>query len=66
MSRFDIDHVIEGFVETARGAVEAGFDGIEIHGAHGYLICNFLSSYSNQRLTATAGRLRTDSGLPMR
>ena len=38
-----------GFVETARGGVEAGFGGIEIHGAHGYLICNFLSSYSNRR-----------------
>ena len=49
MSQFDIDHVISGFVETARGAVEAGFDGVEIHGAHGYLICNFLSGYSNQR-----------------
>jgi len=49
MSRFDIDHAIQGFVETARGAVAAGFGGIEIHGAHGYLISNFLSSYSNQR-----------------
>ena len=49
MSRFDIEHVIAGFVETAKGAVEAGFYGIEIHGAHGYLISNFLSSYSNQR-----------------
>ena len=49
MSRFDIGHVIEGFVETARGAVEAGFDGIEIHGAHGYLINQFLSSYTNKR-----------------
>lgn len=49
MSRFDIDHVIQGFVETARGAVAAGFDGIEIHGAHGYLISQFLSSYSNRR-----------------
>ena len=49
MSQFDIDHVINGFVETAKGAVAAGFDGIEIHGAHGYLISQFLSSYSNQR-----------------
>jgi 2,4-dienoyl-CoA reductase-like NADH-dependent reductase (Old Yellow Enzyme family) len=49
MSRFDIEHVITGFVETAKGAVEAGFDGIEIHGAHGYLISQFLSAYSNQR-----------------
>lgn len=49
MSAFDIRHVINGFVETAKGAVEAGFDGIEIHGAHGYLISQFLSAYSNQR-----------------
>ncbi len=49
MSQFDIDHVINGFVETAKGAVLAGFDGVEIHGAHGYLINQFLSSYSNQR-----------------
>ncbi len=55
MTRFDIDHVITGFVETAKGAVEAGFDGIEIHGAHGYLINNFLSSYSNQRTDEYGG-----------
>ena len=49
MSPFDIEHAINGFVETARGAVAAGFDAIEIHGAHGYLISQFLSSYANQR-----------------
>lgn len=49
MSHFDIEHVINGFVETAKGAVAAGFDGIEIHGAHGYLINQFLSSHSNHR-----------------
>jgi 2,4-dienoyl-CoA reductase-like NADH-dependent reductase (Old Yellow Enzyme family) len=55
MTPFDIGHVIVGFVETARGAIEAGFDGIEIHGAHGYLISNFLSSYSNERTDAFGG-----------
>jgi len=55
MSAFDIRHVIIGFVETARGAIEAGFDGIEIHGAHGYLINNFLASYSNQRTDEYGG-----------
>jgi 2,4-dienoyl-CoA reductase-like NADH-dependent reductase (Old Yellow Enzyme family) len=55
MTKFDIDHVITGFVETAKGAVEAGFDGIEIHGAHGYLINNFLSSYSNHRTDEYGG-----------
>ena len=55
MSQFDIDHVINGFVETARGAVAAGFQGVEIHGAHGYLINQFLSIYSNKRNDAYGG-----------
>lgn len=55
MSRFDIDHVINGFVESAKGAVAAGFDGIEIHGAHGYLINQFLSTYSNTRQDGYGG-----------
>jgi 2,4-dienoyl-CoA reductase-like NADH-dependent reductase (Old Yellow Enzyme family) len=55
MSLFDIDHVITGFVETAKGAVAAGFDGIEIHGAHGYLINQFLSGYSNKRTDGYGG-----------
>ncbi|MGM0452990.1 MAG: NADH-dependent flavin oxidoreductase, partial [Thermodesulfobacteriota bacterium] len=57
MSGFDIDHVIAGFVETAKGAVEAGFDGVEIHGAHGYLINSFLSTYSNKRTDAYGGSM---------
>ena len=57
MSRFDINHVINGFVETAKGAVEAGFDGIEIHGAHGYLISQFMSSYSNRRTDSYGGSI---------
>ncbi|MDX1776423.1 MAG: hypothetical protein R3297_07565 [Desulfobulbales bacterium] len=55
MSLFDIEHVINGFVETAKGAVAAGFDGIEIHGAHGYLINQFLSGYCNQRTDSYGG-----------
>jgi 2,4-dienoyl-CoA reductase-like NADH-dependent reductase (Old Yellow Enzyme family) len=55
MSQFDIDHVILGFVETARGAVAARFDGVEIHGAHGYLISEFLSAYTNQRTDGYGG-----------
>ena len=57
MTRFDMDHVINGFVETARGAMEAGFDGFELHCAHGYLHNQFLSSYSNQRSDAYGGSL---------
>jgi 2,4-dienoyl-CoA reductase-like NADH-dependent reductase (Old Yellow Enzyme family) len=55
MSQFDIDHVLLGFVETARGAVAAEFDGVEIHGAHGYLISEFLSAYTNQRTDGYGG-----------
>ncbi len=57
MTRFDMDHVIAGFVETARGVVEAGFDGIELHCAHGYLLNQFLSAYSNQRKDAYGGSM---------
>lgn len=57
MSHFDIAHVVSGFVETTKGAVAAGFDGVEIHGAHGYLINQFLSSYSNHRTDEYGGTL---------
>lgn len=55
MTKYDIDRVISGFAETARGAVEAGFDGIEVHGAHGYLVNEFLSGYSNRRTDEYGG-----------
>jgi 2,4-dienoyl-CoA reductase-like NADH-dependent reductase (Old Yellow Enzyme family) len=55
MSRFDIEHVINGFVETAKGAMDAEFDGVEIHGAHGYLITQFLSTDSNSRTDEYGG-----------
>lgn len=57
MSEYEIEHVITGFQETARGAIEAGFDGVEIHGAHGYLISQFLSHYSNRRQDRYGGSL---------
>lgn len=44
-----IESLIEAFAQAARRAVEAGFDVIEIHGAHGYLAHQFLSPLSNQR-----------------
>jgi 2,4-dienoyl-CoA reductase-like NADH-dependent reductase (Old Yellow Enzyme family) len=59
MTQFDIEHVIAGFVETAKGAVDAGFQGVEIHGAHGYLISQFLSSYSNKRTDDYGGSIES-------
>ena len=44
-----IADAIEGFAASAARAVTAGFDGVEIHGANGYLIDQFLTDYANQR-----------------
>ena len=55
MSAQDVRDVIEGFRDSARRAVEAGVDVIEIHGAHGYLISSFLSPISNRRTDKYGG-----------
>ena len=49
MSREEIHNMVVKFKDAARRSVEAGFDLIELHGAHGYLINEFLSPISNQR-----------------
>ena len=45
----EIQEIIESFGEAARRAKEAGFAAVEIHGAHGYLIDQFLNPYTNKR-----------------
>jgi len=45
----DIFRVVESFAQAARRAAEAGFDAIEIHGGHGYLVAEFMSEYANRR-----------------
>ncbi len=49
LSSEEIEELVEMFGEGARRARDAGFDAVEIHGAHGYLICQFLSPSSNKR-----------------
>ena len=49
MSVGEIEESIEAFIVAAQRAEQAGFDGVELHGAHGYLLCQFLSSETNQR-----------------
>ncbi|PNP42140.1 hypothetical protein TGAMA5MH_05821 [Trichoderma gamsii] len=49
MTPADIKETIRHFVRAAKNAMEAGFDGVEIHGANGYLIDTFLQDVSNQR-----------------
>lgn len=39
----EIDELVEAFGQAARRAVEAGFDAVEVHGAHGFLLNQFLS-----------------------
>jgi N-ethylmaleimide reductase len=55
MSKSEINTVIEEFVQGAKNAIDAGFDGVEIHGANGYLIDQFLRSNSNQRTDEYGG-----------
>lgn len=51
----EITTLIEDFAQAARNAIEAGFDGIEIHGANGYLIDQFLHQETNQRTDQYGG-----------
>jgi len=54
----EIPGIVEAFVAAARRALQAGFDVIEIHAAHGYLLHEFLSPLSNRRRDAYGGDLR--------
>ncbi len=53
----EIDELVEAFASAAARCEEAGFDGVEIHGAHGYLICQFLGTGTNRRSDRWGGSL---------
>jgi 2,4-dienoyl-CoA reductase-like NADH-dependent reductase (Old Yellow Enzyme family)/thioredoxin reductase len=63
MSLEQIARIIRKFSEAAVRAREAGFQLLEIHGAHGYLINQFLSSYSNNRTDAYGGSIENRARL---
>lgn len=54
----EIDRIVERFAEAARRSRDAGFDAVELHGAHGYLIGEFLSPDSNQREDEYGGSVK--------
>lgn len=55
LSTEELDEIRASFVAAAERAVDAGFDGVEIHGANGYLLDTFLSSHLNDRTDAYGG-----------
>ncbi len=58
MSQTDVDAIIEAFVLAAEQAQQLGFDGVEIHGAHGYLLDQFFWDKTNLRTDKYAGGIR--------
>ncbi len=53
----EIPRIIEGYRNGAKNALAAGFDGVEIHGANGYLLDQFLQDGTNQRTDQYGGSL---------
>jgi len=61
----EIPAIVEAFAKGARGAMEAGFDGVEIHGANGYLLDQFLQSTTNHRTDEYGGSIENRARLPL-
>ncbi len=57
----EIKQIVKDYVQAAKNAVEAGFDGVELHAANGYLPNQFLSESSNQRMDEYGGTLENRS-----
>jgi 2,4-dienoyl-CoA reductase-like NADH-dependent reductase (Old Yellow Enzyme family) len=55
LSTGEVQHLVEDFIVAAERAQSAGFDGVEIHGAHSYILCQFLSETINRRKDAYGG-----------
>ncbi|MCQ4638279.1 NAD(P)/FAD-dependent oxidoreductase [Anaerovorax odorimutans] len=65
MTTEEVDAMIEKFGDAALRAKKAGFDGVQIHGAHGYLVGEFASPYSNKRVDKYGGNLMNRMRFPV-
>ena len=65
LSHDEIMEVIHAFGEMTRRAIEAGFDGVELHGAHGFLLQNFMSPFFNRREDQWGGSLENRLRFPV-
>jgi 2,4-dienoyl-CoA reductase-like NADH-dependent reductase (Old Yellow Enzyme family) len=63
LSLVETEALVEDFVAAAVRAERAGFDGVELHGAHGYVICQYLSAEINQRDDRYGGNLENRARL---
>ncbi|WP_233574560.1 NADH-dependent flavin oxidoreductase [Acidovorax sp. 106] len=61
----EVDQMVKAFGEAARRGIEAGFDGIEVHGAHGFLLQNFLSPATNVRTDKWGGSQENRMRFPL-
>ena len=62
-SQDEIDRIIDGFAHASEYCEKAGYDGVELHGAHGYLLAQFLAETTNQRTDKYGGNLENRARL---
>ncbi|GGR38438.1 NADH-dependent flavin oxidoreductase [Deinococcus ruber] len=65
LSGAEVQEIVTAFGEATRRAIEAGYDGVEIHGANGYLIQQFFSPHSNRRTDRWGGDVQGRMAFPL-
>ena len=65
LSTREVEEIVQKFIAAAKRARAAGYDGVELHGAHGYLIAQFMSPCSNQRIDRYGGSLLNRMNFPL-